>query len=482
MIQKYIKVVLPLLCLLNLGISGSSGPGFTELMSELGNTVKVRDATGTDKNIYTLEVDTSLVDRRSLDVMPLMVNLDVMPLMVQSQPTGDLDRRVYDQSDVLMGLIKAGTILEQDSRLYQLYYDEHPLKPDEYFYNDDARLSLRYTDVFKDATSDNGVKITDMSGNVTCIALRPDVTVRRGLDDIPVFRVSALCDELERLGIINDRHLCKILMGTSSLNQDSDIYGGQTLQLVRTSCYTTSIDNKIVTIVFSIPDNHKYHAFTEPMDRGEFGKRIMQEFLTQIINLDKNKIFFLYDSRGDYGKLSLVEKNLMITELLQDKVLDFYCTGQDFDTIYIKLTAVEDVEYRFTLKYKKGINGTHIFTLTYERRSDPDDDVNYICYHTELSKDHPYGYAVLDTQATQEALVNVITKLQSEAAANPLQSAASSSGLGFAPPARSSTPATSSAGLGFTPPARSSTPATSSAGLGFTPPARSLSSSGYPNP
>jgi len=426
MIQKYIKLILPLLCLLNLGIS-ASGPGFTSLMSELNKTVKVLDATGTDKNIYTLEVDTSLVDRRSLDVMPLMVNLDVMPLMVQSQPTGDLDKRVYNQSEVFTRLIKEGAISQQDVRVYQLYYGKHPLKPDEYFYNDDAPLSLRYTDGFKDATSDNGVKITDMSGNVTYIALIPDVTVRPGLDDIPVFRVSALCDELERLGMIDDHHLCKILMGTSSLNQNSDIYGGQTLQLVRTFCYTTttiSSSHQRVDIVFSMPDNHEYNNFTDPMDRGEFGKKIMREFLTQIIKLGKNKNFFLTDNWKNYCKLSLVEKNLMITERLQDKVLDFYCTGKDFDTIHVK--AFADITYLFKLEYKKGINGTHIFTLRYKRPYDPNDDVNYIYYRTEQSEDHPYGYSELDIPATQKALLDIITELQSEAAANPVQSAESS--------------------------------------------------------
>jgi hypothetical protein len=508
MIQKYIKLILSLLCLLNLGITGSSGSGFTELVSERagGETMRVLYPTryGHGRDIQHNPSSCVSIKLNEEDTIEVNVCPD------RTECLEGIDRFVYDKRSVLDALKQCRILKDistHPSGLYSecgLSYGDHILGEEEYFYND-RPLSLILPATcqldmarLSDIMARNTLEIL-LDGQVTKVRVKRYRVKQRGKSEVLKFHPNDIVRALVSQGIVADRRLCRLFTGVNPLitralsakniteeNIDAILLFYQkpidpdnsrpAYNTVNTSIcvYTSKLESAVkeedkrIDLSFTMPNTTKYGNFSSVTDQNEFGDTIMNRLLIALALVKEYGELFLLQ-HGNKLKLFLDNNKLKVLKEGQEIPLELYSDwelysarqlydSEDMSGFWLKIyMAAGEIESQLDLCFKQTCckDQEHLVRLSWYG----DKSLIY-------RKDTPNGSdeVTVGLKKINEVLCIVATELQSEAVANPLQSAASSSGLSFAPPARSSTPATSSAGLGFTPPARS------------------LSSSGYPNP
>ena len=524
MIQKYIKVILSLLCLLNLGISGSSASGLTELVFERagGETMRVLCPTGYGQQVLW-PINYRGNGQNSYPVISIKLNeedtieVNVFPDWIEC-PDGK-DRLVFDKPSVLDALKECGVLKLKDistppSGPYsecKLSYRGRTLGKEDHFFND-YPLSLTLSDTYQldmarlsDIVARNTLEIL-LDGKVTKVRVKHYRVEKRGKSEVLKFHPHDIVKTLVSEGIVADRRLCRLFTRVNPLiekalsakniteeNIDAILLFNQkpidldnsrpVYNTVKPSIcvYTSRLESAVkedderIDLSFTMSNTTKYGNFSSATGQNEFGDTIMNRLLIALVE-KYGELFLLQD--GNKLKLFLDNGNLKVLKEGQEIPLELHSDWELCDS-----EGMSGLETWLEIYMAVGDQMAPQLGLCFEQTccKDQENLVRSVWYGNKsliYPKDTPNGsdeveWVTVSPEIIKKALVDIITELQSEAVANPVQSAASSSGLGFTPPARSSTPATSSAGLGFTPPARSSTPATSSAGLGFTPPARS---------
>lgn len=513
MIQKYIKVVLSLLCLLNLGISGSSGSGLT--------TVNRRDVVGGGTMQVLLPINhgeySSLI---RVELPGGTVELSVCPLeWVQCED--EEERLVFNKTCVLdvlnENIKKAENISTPPSELYQEYglsYGGHILGEEECFFND-SPLSL----ILPATCQLNIARLSDIAaGNTLKILFNDEIIevpvnpyqsfprLNQGeLEQVLTFQPAMIVDKLVFEGRVVDPDLCRLFTWENPLITRALSAKGITEENINTilgfnpepidnsrPVYNTvkpsiiayplrlnsSVDEDSINLVFTMPNTTNYGNFSSATGQDEFGDTIMNRLLIALVE-KYGELFLLQD--GNKLKLFLDNGNLKVLKEGQEIPLELhsdwelcYSEGMSGLEIWLEIYMAVGVDrtttYQLDLFYKQTCfkdqeNLVHLKWHRYRLRNHYVINENVsLTYQDTSNGSDEVKWATVSPEIIQETLRSIVTELQSEAAANPVQSAASSSGLDFAPPARSPTPATSSAGLDFAPHARS------------------LPSSGYPNP